>query len=420
VGYASEAGVIGYGAGKVIDYFRSRKRKRSTSSSYYPHNMEVDRGTYTNSARSSYGGQDMNPPLLGVQQHEVVRSKSRTLGSRKSSMRKLMRLQEQFQRTIWSQITPNWGSASNLQKYLTYVPTASGSGVPIQFPMYAWNLSDLPVGYTGTALNYNIPHYTLLRDPATGYYYWIPQSSNSQIGPDVPSSGYQTETLAYAMLDAASTPGKQPHWLHDYTSVSAIVQGATTRQTSTHFMICEFLAPGIGPARRSNVNGSAAVVYDDTSTVQETADAANFWDRFWSKKVNNPIYKPNIPVGETRHMRVLDRNCVEIGPETTYNEDTRGRTVQKKFFYKFNQFHTGVDPKIVQAYDYPYTVGIGQSVQTAVVGQSGTRNSSNLFGERSKVRWLVVYGDVSSVGAFNPSVNASFDIVVTNKHTVVN
>jgi len=374
-------------------------------------------GYYGPENNTTFNRAPRNPVNLGNQQHEVVRSQKRVLGNRRRALRRMAYLSEQYQKTIWAQITPNWGSAASLSKNLEYLTVEGQSN---RFPMFAWNISDLPVGYVDANITYNIPHYQLAQSSATGLYFWSSTVGNNQIGADIPGSQYVRNTAWYGVTDAGSTPGKQPHWIHDHTGVSIIFQGATTRQTTQHIMVCEFDNAGVGPRRENYASAVGYSTFDDAESVDTVASASSFWDKFWSKKVNNPIYNPNIISDGQRHMRVLARDTISIGPESTFNEDTRGRTVQKKYFYQFGQIHNGVDPSEVQTYGRNNFIGTGQPFQTNVVSQYGPRNASRLNGEYSKTRWLVVYGDVSVLGAFDSAKNASFDIVLTNKHTVKN
>ena len=382
--------------------------------------MEVDRGTYTNSRRSSYAGQDMNAPILGVQQFEVVRGKKKNFGSRKHAARKLLKLQEQFQKSMWAQITSNWGTASNLHTGFVYNVVA---GV-ISLPMFAWDLSSLPVaGVLGDFNHYSMPMYQLQKTTATGVYSW--QNVSNNINTARPTGdGYYNESGHWLITDSGSTPGRQPYFMHDWSSVKLSIMGATTRTSRVHVDLVEFDNCAVGPCRAYEVyNASPSWVKsinDGPLDAESIGSAGVFWDRFWSKKLNNPIYTPEIPKDEQRHMRVLVRDTIVIGPEVTYNEDTRGRQVQKSYFWKFNEVHNATDPLIVQPFDTINSIGVGAVTQTDAVNTQGHISSCNNFGSYKKSKWVLVYADVANIGFFNSSVNPSFDIVIKNKHTVKN
>ena len=382
--------------------------------------MEVDHGTLMNSARSSYTGNE-NRPVLGYQQFLVERGVKRTFGSSRGKAKKLRKLSEQFQKSIWSKMTPNFGSATSLVHQLSY----NISGGVSYLPMFLWDLSSLPVATSGSTglVQYNKPAFQLTRTNATGLYAWNQLGyKNDQIANNPSIYSYLQSTDSYAICDSGSGPGREPFFAHDWTSVGISVMGATTRTTRLHVAVVEFDNCAVGPKRVAQTYSStwSDVPFDTTAGNVQVYSASNFWDRFWSKKLNNPLYDPEIPKDGRRHMRVLHKDLITIGPETTTNEDTRGRQVQKKYFFRFNDVHTNVDPKVVDDYDVIQAVALGSTAQTAEVNVQGQISTSHNFGVYSKNKYLMVYADVGNLGAFTAALNGSFDIVIKNKHTVKN
>jgi len=381
--------------------------------------MEVDRGTYTNSRRSSYAG-DTNAPVLGIQQFEVVRGKKRVFGSKKHAARKLAKLSEQFQKTAWSAITPNWGTASNLSIGLQYAPGQSTS-----MPAVLWDLSSLPVsGEDGTFPRYNKPFYTLQKNATTGLYAWVNNAGNI-VPANVAGSGYYNNASLYAVVDSGSTPGRQPFFMHDWSSVGISIMGATTRTSRVHIALVEFDNCAVGPLRQYDVPNATGTTwtstfYDDNASTPDEDSAANFWDRFFSKSVNNPLYKSYIPSDGHRHMRILQKDTIVIGPEATYNEDTRGRQVQKSYFWRFNEVHNASDPLQTLTYDLANQVGVGTTAQTSALNPQGKINTPCNYGAYGRTKYLMVWADIGNAGSFNAAFNPSFDIRITNKHTVKN
>jgi len=394
--------------------------------------MEVDRGTYTNSRRSSYAG-DMNTSNSALtSRHRKLRRKVGAAGDQRVAWRTMQKLKEQCIHSSFNSVTLNFESETILSHVFSYTPSSGG----FTLPLFCWDLTTLPVSVNTssaiTPVGYaaSQPMYQLIKNSG-GLYAWGNIASTSAQAPmptttSVTGYGIDSSKLTWHVDKWSDVPAPNRAYLHAYTEAEFIFQGATARDDHINVMLVEFGDCDVGPLRNwSAYNPSTGVFTNQTSPdVADTlhqAQAQNFWDRFWSKKLNNPIYSANIASDQSRHMKVLFHDRIHIPAETTVNVDARGHSVSRKYYFPVHQPVSMVNSTYVSAYDEANKVGVNEASATNVVSSCDTLLKNDIFNTNYKSnKFLVVYLDSPYPSSVSSTYCPSFDIVIKSKHVLGN
>lgn len=361
--------------------------------------------------------------------HRKLRRKVGAAGDQHASRRKLQKMMEQYIISSFNSVTLNFESETILSHLLSYIPGTSAS-----LPMYCWDLTTLPVsvntssGITPLGFAASQPMYQLAKNVG-GLYSWSNVASTSSQGP-MPNvvSGYAIDStkLTWHVDKWSDVPVPNRAYVHAYTEAEFIFQGATARDDYINVMLVEFGDCDVGPQRNwSAYNPTTGVftnqVSPDVDDTLHQAQAQNFWDRFWSKKLNNPIYSANIASDQSRHMKVLFHDRIHIPAETTINVDARGHSVSRKYYFPVHQPVSMVNSTSLAAYDEAFKVGVTEASATNVVSSCDTLLKNDVFNTDYKSnKFLVVYLDNPFPNNVSSGYCPSFDIVIKNKHILGN
>jgi len=262
-----------------------------------------------------------------------------------------------------------------------------------------------------------------------GLYSWSSVASTSGQGP-MPNtvSGYAIDSTKYTWhVDKWSdVPNPNRAYVHAYTEAEFIFQGAVNRDDHINVMLVEFGDCDVGPLRNWSVYNPTTGLFTNQPTTdvtdsQHQAQAQNFWDRFWSKKLNNPIYSANIALDQSRHMKVLFHDRIHIPAQATVNLDQRGHCVSRKYYFPVHQLVSMVNPTSVAAYDVANSVGATGGASTNVVSSCDTLLKNDIFNTNYKSnKFLVVYVDNPYPGTASSVYAPSFDMVIKSKHVLGN
>lgn len=393
------------------------------------------REAYKNYSSSNYSNSTNRQMSISnsalTSRHRKLRPKVGAAGDQRVSRRKLQKMMEQYINSSFSSVTINFETETALSHVLSYWPSTS-----CVLPMYCWDLTTLPVSVNTSSgilpLGYaaSQPMYVLQKN-AGGLYSWSLNASTSAQGP-MPSttsaSGYGIDSSKYTWhVDKWSDlPVPNRAYVHAYTEAEFIFQGATNRDDHINVMLVEFGDCDVGPLRSWSAYNPTTGVFTnqtspDVSDSLHQAQAQNFWDRFWAKKLNNPIYSANIASDQARHMKVLFHDRIHIPAETSVNIDQRGHSVSRKYYFPVHQPVSMVNSTYVSAYDEANKVGVTEAAATNVVSSCDTLLKNDIFNTDYKSnKFLVVYLDNPYPNNISPAYCPSFDMVIKSKHILGN
>lgn len=362
---------------------------------------------------------------LGIQQYKWLRPIKKTV-KKYANFHKA----ETDQRLVnFSYITPNFGGSSSLGYGLNYQTPTEG---PSTLPCYCWNLSTNPIwGYPAdeSQVGYEMPCFRLgMDETATKQFVWSPQIQNTPQTP--PTNLYGIDTSCWNHELGTGAPYVNDQYIHAYTNLKLAVMGATGRQIKFHVMIVQFLNPALGPLRQYKIydrDGGGAgpppvpswsgINYHDTNeSADDMRDANIFWREFFSDKLNNPIYKPNIHNTPRRNMKIIMHDTFMIGPEYSTDRDTRGQTLIKKYFFKWNQNFQAVNEVAVNTRATNANIGLNSSDATSTMPTTDMAESDNVP-EYSSNKWLLIFAEnhyAKSTG-FAHFYDPSFDFCLKQK-----
>jgi len=382
---------------------------------------------YNSSNYSNSTNRNMNTSnSVLTSRHRKLRPKVGAAGDQRLSRRKLQKMMEQYINSSFNSVTLNFESEAVLSHLLEYSP-----GTSTILPMFCWDLTTLPVsvntssGITPLGFAAVQPMFTQVKN-AGGLYSWVNVASTSVQGP-MPNtvSGYAIDSskLTWHIDKWSDVPVPNRAYVHAYTEAEFIFQGAISRDNYMNVMLVEFGDCDVGPQRSWSAYNPTTGVFTPQGSIDvadslHQAQAQNFWDRFWSKKLNNPIYSANIASDQSRHMKVLFHDRIHIPAETSINLDGRGHSVSRKYYFPVHQPVSMMNSTSVAAYDESNKVGVTEAAATNVVSSCDTLLKNDIFNTNYKSnKFLVVYMD-------NPYASAtsspSFDMVIKSKHILGN
>lgn len=269
-------------------------------------------------------------------------------------------------------------------------------------PMYAFNLTSLPLGGSIEKLNpgttpgnvVTFPCYALEKVAGTGStseYNWQYVNSINDAG----NTGWRIEW--------DSVGGQRPvpyvnKYFVDWANVQLAFRGALKRPVKVHVALAQF-RNNAGP-RRYYYDGTDAVAYDTDASVEEKAANCAVWDHFWANKISNPIRTSKAPettpAGEV--IKFLKHKSFVLGQSTNINEDTLPVQLIHKDFIHIDKLMRCPDLYYPAWYS---SAVVGDNLTNSAFeyvnvqdGNLDIHSTVNVFPERTQDIWLLVYADV--------------------------
>lgn len=361
------------------------------------------------------------------------------MGSRSKAAKKIRKMAEQYVKASYQGFV-NYGTDLS-QAYKLEVQLPAAQTGEMSLPVYAFNLSTLPMWYNsqpGVEAFANTPFYRLYKGGAAhatyaSSYFWKKQSQthlNTNNG--LPVGGYPAQGYAsqWTVMEQTSNIANNKDWIHDWVKYKIHFQNATGRQTKFRIMVVSFPNPNAGPIRLYDACTNlltAAWTPDLTIDVRAAGDdnenQINFWDRFLAKKINHPLYEPHIQTAPVRNMKIHKQEVFSLGPESTTNVDARGRELIKQGFIRMNQACTSDISDKILINDTSNLVGVRTSTGPAEqISQNPAWTQGNGHPQYEENKWLLIVAENRGIKAtaFNATLDPSFSISIDSKWTYKN
>lgn len=369
----------------------------------------------------------------------------RTVRSKRSKKPKNMRryLINQFIKNSTQEALFRWQGISkfeqNAMRTYPLLNTTYGT-TQIQLPVYAFNLSALPLrgaGPSGASVTLrSIPMYRLVKDCyATGAitasnqnYSWVKQVK--QFGSNEATTQLFEEN---EWMDQEKNESNAfcDTYMHNWSDIKLMLQARRKFQTRIHIYIVSFLNE-CGPRRKFwEINGvNFTERTEDTTVVDTDIQCSNdhFWDRFLQRKVVHPLACAMQPDKRERHLAIHHHEICELPCENSDANDSKVANQMRKISYKNNDTY-----KVTCAIEEE-TTGFKMVYDNNPVPANGLENppgwpyKSGIRSEDTKKspyvtkasadKWLLIVGETYVRDAdINTDNYNSFDLVVRSKFT---
>lgn len=333
--------------------------------------MEVDRGTYVNSLRSSLTGGDFSTRSSNVSIGNVnqIARTYRTYGKRSTfPLKKLVALNQEWYKVRWlsyrqvgvdapENVNAFSGSysAPALTLPLSHVwndNTGGGTGQQM-LPMYCFNLTaaaqNTSVGAPNSLLS-SCPMYRLVKVSGittAGYnYLWVnvPGVNNSVTGyiePGQNDNGSNTSRWFVTDTSEDYTTQGYKHYEHVFSHIKAMIYGCNRPRK---VVMCQgrFLNENAAPLRAyfNNTTNVWSQAADTNSTDPDTIAAVNlYYEQLLSTMTAHPFAYTD-QHGPTDMIKMWNKEVSKLGVDVTVNRDTNQMQVIKDIYIKGGSFHT--------------------------------------------------------------------------------
>ena len=412
--------------------------------------MEVDRGTYVNSLRSSNTGGDFSTHASSVSVGNVnqIARTYRKYGKRTTfPLKKLVALNQEWYKARWLSyrqtgidapenvnVFSGTYSAPALSLPLSHVYNdVAGLGTTEQMlPMYCFNLTAAAMNTVvggPTSVLYNCPMYRLCKLGAiqtgpSSSYKWVnvPGVNNFRNGyayPDQKDDASNTSRWFVTDTSEDFTSQGYKHYEHVYSHVKAMIYGCNRPRK---VVMCQgrFLNENAAPLRAyfnsfTNVWSQAA---DTNSTDADEIAAVNlYYEQLLSSMTVHPFAYTD-QHGPKEMIKMWSKEVSHLGVDVSINRDSNQMQVIKDMYIKGGSFHTIRQESALKsnAADLvrPYTVG--DAAPTNVDFEVNQQNSLYNW-DRTKDTYLFIYctDNLTSSLASVSFPGAVWDVPVTGR-----
>jgi len=437
--------------------------------------MEVDRGSFVNSLRSSTTGGDFTTHASSVSVGNVnqIARTYRKYGKRTTfPLKKLVALNQEWYKARWLSyrqsgvdspenvnVFSGTYSAPALTLPLSHVfNDAAGLGLYEQMmPMYCFNLTaaaqNTLVG-APTTLLYSCPMYRLCKFTAinnAGYSYkWVnvPGVNNVASGSAVPDQNNDaTNTCRWFVSDTSEdfTTQGYKHYEHVYSHVKAMIYGCNRPRK---VVMCQgrFLDENAAPLRAyfNNTTNVWAQNSDTNSTDPDVIAAVNlYYEQLLSSMTAHPFAYTD-EHGPKGMIKMWSKEVAKLGVDVSINRDSNQMQVIKDMYIKGGSFHTIRDESslktraidVVKPYvgneAGPTNVNFEVNQSNALYNWDRTKDTylfiyctDNLISSTASVSYPGAVWDVPVTGRVQDGVflrneifDPTFDIRIDNKYRV--
>lgn len=299
------------------------------------------------------------------------------------------------------------------------------------FPFYCFDLTSMPQRTGPLADNWTYPAcaYRLgrvtnnLGNDANNRYVWSPQST---IGPTL------TNLTTWACERKPSRIGPCPTSLLDWIDIRLGVRGPTTRPCRVNAALVQFKREFCPPLwGTNNTTGSLTDTPVQLETLNVNDDESRAWNEFYlglaDTYISHPLNKRDSL--NVKGMKILKSCRFEFNPTTSTETDARGHKQELKWFQNMNRKinyqwekvgsvsnsasgQVGVETRFESAPNIWDTENLSFSTLSAADAiQAAPHPNARVF--------LMVWGESFDEGLYDATKNASFEIMVRKKHTVL-
>lgn len=341
--------------------------------------------------------------------NQVFTKKFRKHGHhKKSQLAKMLQLFKATQNYIigrWQALTTFNTASAALLLSNDYETNGGGAGKPqLNFPMYCWNLSAIPLNRINAAGAVTIstqPCYRLVKNFApTESYAWnqIAQVAGGESG----TSANYNWAVEYDAIDAAPVL-EVTRYSFDWAQAKFVFKGAGKRPVKIHMAMCRFENNAAGPSR-NYVKSGVQNTWDPAPSADQVNDANSYWDTFWANKIGNPIRSFKLPdqyrLRKPTHMWGYE--SFVLGEDVSINNDPLPLQMVASKFMRFDKLMRSVDTNILQV---KRNAGVGDTTGGAIGAFPGydavpadpTQGIATLttpYGPYEKDIYLIVWADV--------------------------
>lgn len=324
------------------------------------------------------------------------------------------------------------GAANELPFTLTYEQAPAPSGEN-KYPLYLFDLTGLPQRRFPATDYWEYPAvgYRLLRD-------------RQDVSATDSNNRYKFGTVAGIHASGSGTattwqcerrperPRPIANGHLDWVDIRLGVRGPKAKPCNVHIALVQFDEFFTPPAWGfSNNTGSIADALSQIETKDTAADTSKRWNEFWlglvDRHISHPLNKRDAI--NVKGMKVLDWETLRFNPTSTFETDTFGHKQELKWFKNMNRKCN---------YQWEHTMNTVANTGTGIAVPPGdeddpnrwdttnpgfstlsTEDSVQAFVHPNARVFLMVLSEVPTTGAYNADTNASFELLIRRRHSMI-
>lgn len=306
-------------------------------------------------------------------------------------------------------------------------PGAEEAGQYMNLPVYAFNLSTLPLATVDepTDISYTAPFYRLAKlkqasavaDATNQNYYWFTQKGQKRLNPDEPSAIWQLEQIkGNPAIDTKVI--RNDHYMWKWSDIEIAFAGSGLAPRRVHMALCRFKNPAAGPRRHYGAHTDPASydVYQADPKIVCASDL--WWDKWLARKTVHPL-RPTEAMHTSNVVDFLTYQCICLEPK----ENQHGANVwTQKMFHTANKLMYAVDPSLAETNHEP---DINTGPSGAFIKPKYNKDNKALtqgsFPAKYADTWLMIWAEDYDMpkplfGGGEP--NLSFDLMIRGKYAL--